>query len=159
MQIVLPFTGLHPQAERAANLHLPGHRKVWLNPSHPTEYADLLTQLWAASDTFAVVEHDVAVHEHVAAAFASCPESWCGFVYSLPGGVVDAALGCTRFRDVLMLAERDAMAVAASKADDLPAGHWQHLDAHLRTVLQQRGYSLHRHYPPVVHLHDYEEPR
>ena len=157
LNVVLPFTDLHPHTARTANLYLPGHRKVWLNPAAPTEYARLLRELWAARETFVVVEHDVVVHHTVLPDFDECPQPWCGFVYDMPGGVVDAALGCTRFREELLTGEPDVMAVVSAKADDLPAGHWAHLDAHLRTVLESRGYTLHRHTPSVVHLHHYSE--
>jgi hypothetical protein len=106
-----------------------------------------------------VVEHDIGVHADVLPQFTACPELWCGFVYELPGGVVDAALGCTRFRAELLHAERDLLTVVTGKADDLPAGHWAHLDAHLRTVLTSRGYTLHQHEPPVAHFHGYQEQR
>lgn len=130
---------------------------MWLNPADPTEYARLLRGLWAQRETFLIVEHDVVAHHTVVADLEECTQPWCGFVYDLPGGVVDAALGCTRFREELLSGEPDLMTVVSAKSDDLPAGHWAHLDAHLRTELQARGYTLHRHTPPVVHLHPYPE--
>jgi hypothetical protein len=126
--------------------------RVALDPGDPSAYCALLTGLWAAGGTFVIVEHDIGVHADVLRGFDACPEPWCGYVYQLPG-VIDAALGCTQFRTELLAAAPDAMTVSAAKADDLPAGHWAHLDAHLRTVLESRGYRLHRHRPPVAHYH------
>lgn len=119
-----------------------------------TGYAQLLHKLWNAGETFAIVEHDVQVHEAVLDEFDACAEPYCAFPYPLREYLAPA-LGCTRFRGELLAELPDVMdRVLRVPTNWGPPGHWRQLDVVLmRTVLLNRyGLQPHVHMPAVEHL-------
>lgn len=157
--VVAPYTAMHPQTAAALDEHAPGHVRIAVaDEADPGwDYCALLERLWANTETFTLVEHDIVITADVLPAFEACPSWWCGFLYPVQV-VILSALGCTRFRAELLAAEPDVMQkVAAIGGDGLPVRDWRRLDVRLGDELIRRGYRRCVHTPEVEHLHDYAE--
>lgn len=152
MKVICPYTRLQP--ETVAALEASGYEwePVYTGLSD-LAYANLLAQLWAAAETFTLVEHDIVPWRGALARLEECPEPWCGFAYPLRDDLMTAGLGCTRFRDTLLTAHPGA--IEDTLTEDSPAhprGHWCNLDDRLTRVLTRAGAVRHVHAPPVGHL-------
>lgn len=171
MLFVCPYEpDVHPLTRAANDKHIPGVGYHRMGQSQDA-YWRFLCQMWiaAADQGFAIIEHDIEVHERVYQAFLHCPQPWCAFPYPCihPQFVAPdderltfTALGCTRFRNSLIQAEPDLMTTLG-----IPPGTpahmvemartWKGLDAHVQSELRRRGYEFHVHWPEVTHHHDY----
>jgi ABC-type nickel/cobalt efflux system permease component RcnA len=125
-------------------------------------YWELFNQLWSAREAFTIVEQDTEIHSGVFKSFSRCDELWCAYLYEGPGyttggDTLIAALGCTRFRTELMVAESDLITKIALFNDDVhvPLKSWRRMDSRIDAELRRRGYTCHRHSPPVRHHHVY----
>jgi hypothetical protein len=153
--ILLPYTRLHPVTARLANAHAPGHERVRLDPDDDTAYWRLLADCWPLPGDLVVVEQDIGIHDGVVEGLTACREPWCGHPYAI-GQQLLVCLGCTRFTAELKRAEPDLLeAVGRDDTGGLPARVWQRLDVRILDELRRRGYSQHRHEPPVRHYHRY----
>lgn len=161
MRIVCPYTlasdpgmerGLHPLCEAALAAHAPDAEMLYLGTRHDS-YRDLLADLWAAGDSFLLIEHDVEIHDRVIPELDACPEPWCSFPYPVgsPDGMIDSSLGCTRFT-------ADLLAAVPDMIDRLPVRDWRRLDCELAPRLRQAGFVPHVHHPAVKHHHVYPAP-
>ncbi|HWU23648.1 MAG TPA: hypothetical protein VN088_19070 [Nocardioides sp.] len=102
-----------------------------------------------------MVEHDVGIHAGVVGSLTECREPWCGFAYPI-GAQMLVCLGATRFTAELKGAEPDLLdAVGEDATGGLPARDWRRLDVRILDHLRRRGYTQHRHEPPVAHFHKY----
>lgn len=136
---------------------------MWVG-GDPTAYAELLCDLWEAGDGFLLVEHDVVLNAEALRAAVECTCRWGVAPYLGPtdhkGGrvLLTRSLGCTRFSAELIGAHRDAMVVAAQRADtpSVPPGDWRRLDVRLADVLSELGETPHLH-PEVAHHHRYDD--
>lgn len=151
MRIVVPTTRTYPEVYGALS------DTDWPYDVIPVEhsdraYYDLLAALWAAGESFAIVEHDVVVHPSAPLELASCPSDWCGFPYDYCG-LVTYGLGCVKFSEALIARHPDAMLRVGVMSDDRhPKRHWCRLDAWLTCVLESVGEERHRHRTFVRHL-------
>ena len=152
--------GLREETKQALLEHAPN---VTLRQCDDGEtYVRALIEFWEPVDDLLVVEHDIVFEAENVAALEECPEPWCGFVYSI-STQYKACLGFTRFRRELIEAVPDAMQRAAEGRYDkidpsrvVPDGErpfaWVRQDTRLAAVLENAGYTLHEHWPPVEHL-------
>lgn len=146
LKVVCAYTYLHPFCEASLEAHAPQVEYTEMGYRHD-DYHRFLDGLWRAGDTFLLIEHDIEIHATVASELESCPEPWCVFEYAVSGGtMLDASLGCTRFRSSLLQALPNFMG-------DLPVRDWRRLDCEMAPRLHQAGYRQHVHYPPVKHHH------
>ena len=127
----------------------------------PLAYYRLVRELWAAGDTFLLVEHDIEINEQALLQAEKCPCVWGVSPYSGPGGIGDllcASLGFVRFRAELMKDEPDVLSEIGKVADgglEIPPGDFRRLDVRLSTELKLRGYEPHVHASQVHHHHVY----
>lgn len=153
--ILAPYTRLHPATARLLNQHATGHRRVRLDPADMSAYWALLAALWRQPGDLVIVEQDIGINAVVMPGFAACREPWCGHPYPI-GEQLLVCLGCTRFTAELKTAEPDLLDVVGEDGTGgLPARHWQRLDVRILDELRRRGYTQHRHDPPVAHYHKY----
>lgn len=150
MRIVCPRTQVIPEVVEA--LDATEHPWEPVDLTHPEHYFDLLSELWAAGETFAIVEHDIVVDESVVDELEWCPHPWCAFPYRYLYGY-HHGLGCVRFhRDILRRHPKAMSLVGAMSDEGHPPKHYCRLDGWLRTVLSRRGESMHQHWQMVTHL-------
>lgn len=150
MHLVVPYTSLRP--ETAAALDATGR------PWHPadvsgddTAYFRLLSGLWAAGETFGIVEHDVTVSAEALDSLDGCPADWCSAPYPYVNGLYPG-LGCARFRAPLLARCPGVMAeVGVMSGEGHPPRHWCRLDAYLNSALTRRGERQCRDHPAVGH--------
>jgi hypothetical protein len=153
--ILLPYTRLHPDTARLADLHAPGHVQARIDPADPTAYWALLAGAWRKPGDLIVIEHDVGIHAGVVPGLTACRQPWCGHPYPI-GELLLICLGCTRFTAELKAAEPDLLDVVGEDGTGgLPARHWGRLDVRILDELRRRGYAQHEHLPPVEHYHEY----
>ena len=186
LRTVVPFTDIHPLAERALKRFAPAAERIktarcdlprdcgargcaiQIRHCHHDQscslvYSELLRDLWSRGDDLLIIEHDIEIHAGLVEEARSCPQLWCTWPYNGPGWtdpnsdpLLYESLGCSRFSSKLMRAEPDLLAVASALSQGLPAGDWRRLDASILPTLPERGYTAHRHFPPVLHHHRYE---
>ena len=153
--ILVPYTRLHPATARLANRYAPGHVRVKIDSLDTGAYWRLLAREWAAPGDLTIIEHDIGIRPNVIAGFNSCREPWCGHPYAI-GAQLLVCLGCTRFTAELKAAEPDLLEqVGRDDTGGLPARDWRRLDVRILDELRRRGYTQHRHEPPVAHYHRY----
>lgn len=154
--ILVPYTRLHPATARLLNAHAPGHFRVRLDPADDTAYWRLLGWAWRQPGDLLIVEQDIGLRAGVVEALAACREPWCGQPYPI-GEQLLVCLGCTRFTAELKAAEPDLLdAVGGDGSGGMPARHWRYLDVKILDHLRRRGYTQHRHEPPLRHYHRYD---
>ena len=130
-------------------------------------YWELLCDIWAKGEDFAIIEHDVLCRPDVVEQFEECPEPWCTFGYQ---GICHIQcqeawanqLGLTRFRAEVMAAAPDAV----TSIPPGPLMDWHNLcdglgGAHPSSSAMQglvrdkslrgRHFTHHWHYPAVEH--------
>jgi hypothetical protein len=148
MRVVCAYTSVCAETRAALQRFSPAPVEYVDVGGGGAAYFELLAGLWAANQSFTLIEHDIVVHEFVFPVFEDCPEPWCSFPYALGVGVVPA-LGCTRFRRELLLETVDLFARVARHSDAVPARDWRRLDSRVWVEL---GRDPHVHRPPVGHL-------
>ena len=127
---------------------------VWIDVScSALAYHHALSEIWAAGETFAVLEHDVLCRPDVIEVFEQCPEPWCAFGYAdiCHRECMEAwrnTLGCTRFRAECMEAVPDALEGLMGEHQD-----WHNVCDGLGWSLRAAGYTHHWHFPWVEHHH------
>ena len=127
-------------------------------------YHAALAEMWAKGEDFAVIEHDVVIHDTVVEQFENCPEPWCVFGYdNMCHEACREAwanmLGCTRFRAELIAACPDALTSIPEDrrgwhnvCDELAGDKIAGTPAPLRPgSLRAAGFTHHWHTPPVSH--------
>ncbi len=117
----------------------------------------MVERLWADQETFLLIEHDIEVTPEAVKSVEACEHWWCVSPYNGSGGdPIYHSLGFVRFHADLLKHEPDAIGAVALVDDgkDVPPGHWRRFDVRISSVLQQRGYSEHRH-PAVLQHHVY----
>lgn len=153
--VLVPYTRLHPASAILLDRHAPGHERVRLDPADMSAYWALLAKRWREPGDLLIVEQDVGIHAGVVEGLAGCPEPWCGNPYPI-GNRLLVCLGCTRLSARLKADEPDLMdAVGEDGTGGLPARDWRRLDVRVLNELERRGYTQHRHEPPVAHFHKY----
>lgn len=160
LRVVVPHTEMHPLTDRALHRWAPSAERIDVSTSE-TAYWELLAGLWAAGEPFAVIEHDIEIHEHVIPSFVDCPQPWCVFPYvwrwgftpspalSDVEGLLTQALGCTRFGAACLKAHPDLLDHMGRR--ETTRSDWAHLDILLACQLRARGYTPHAHLPEVRH--------
>lgn len=119
-------------------------------------YFGLLSGLWSAGETFAVVEQDIVIEPGTMQALGACGSDWCAFPYGYFHTETYWGLGCVKFAAPLLARVPGAMDRVAVMSDEThPAKHWCRIDAWLSLVLGQAGERRCEHLPPVGHLHRY----
>lgn len=158
MRVVCPYRPtVHYLTRDSLTAHAPWVEYLQVSDS-PEGYWTILAGLWAAAETFTVIEHDVELHSEVIPGFIECPELWCVFPYLGPPGsklTFDSALGCVRFRRELMIEHPDAL--PGMMHLQAPHRDWRRLDSSIAHELRQRGYTAHVHEPAVRHHHEYPQ--
>lgn len=149
MRIICPYTG-EPHPDTRAVLD------AWRGPVELVDvsgddyaYARLLEELWAAGETFLLVEHDIVPTPQTLAELALCDHPYCAAPYPWTTHL-GPALGCTRFSSLFVRTYPDAARIAARLPSNFGApGHWRQLDVRLmQSVLRDRyGWQPHCHRP------------
>jgi hypothetical protein len=104
-------------------------------------YFHLLSELWAAGETFAVVEQDIVIGSDTLASFDRCPQPWCCAPYPYLGNLTSGyhGLGCVRFRAELIRATPDLFDWVEKQFNDKhEPRHWCTLDAWVHKVMAAR---------------------
>lgn len=149
MRVVVPFTSLRP--ETAAALSASGFPHEPVEVDDGDGYHRLLSGLWAAGESFAIVEQDIVVGPGTLPDLAACPRDWCSCPYPYMNGLY-AGLGCARFRESVIARHADLMDVVAGMSDEgHPPKHWCRQDGYMRAVLMQRGERQCTAHPEVGH--------
>ena len=153
MRVVLPYTRVEDGVLEA--LDATGYPVELRDVSgSDTDYWRLLSELWTAGQTFAIVEQDILVKPATLARLDECPQAWCAATYDYFQRPGYAGLGCVRFRAELLSEHPDLMdAVAEHEYDGHCSRHWCVNDAAMQRELWKRGRRVCLH-APVKHLHD-----
>jgi hypothetical protein len=152
-RVVIPFTRLQPDV--LAAVRASGRPYECVNVSDSDEsYFRLLSELWAAGESFTLVEHDVIVGPETLASFDDCPHLWCAAKYSYLKGSY-WGLGCTRFRGPLLKQFPGIMdEVGEYKAPRHSPRHWCTLDQALTHTLSAHRVEFPHIHGEVEHLGD-----
>ena len=137
MRIVVPFTHIMPEVIAALDATGRVYELADVSDSDDA-YWQVLSDLWRAGESFAIVEHDVVVHPTVFDGYDACPRVWCASPhrYVCGGDAGYYGMGCVRFRAELLRDNPNVMYDVAQMANaGHPPKHWCTLDAHLQTVL------------------------
>jgi hypothetical protein len=150
--IVVPYTRPHEETSDAiAAAGFSPWVKRFVGGSDAA-YFELLTELWAAGETFTIVEHDVIPNRDALVSLDDCSNVWCACPYPYLYGQPHVGLGCTRFRAELLTRHPDLMEVVAGMSDRThPAKHWCRLDAWITNTLRGRGEHRCETHPQVEH--------
>lgn len=157
MRIVCPHVGSpHPRTREALqsfSLQKPCSVEYVNVGGSDTAYSELVCDLWAAGESFAIVEHDIVVRPDVLEAFATDPAPFIAYPYCWITNV-GVALGCNRFSGEFVQAYPTAAAKAANVSGAYGRGHWREFDYFLiRLILEERyGQVPKIGLPPVEHL-------
>jgi hypothetical protein len=153
VNVIVPFTELHPATEKALLLYGP-RNQVWYHnvSSSDQEYWNVLARQWATGEGFIIIEHDVEVRNNTIQELTDCPEDWCAFPYAMGPSGYQTALGCTKFSTDLVQRYTNLLQEAGDKHDPWSAKRdWRRLDRRIFETLTEHGESEHRHEPPVKH--------
>lgn len=147
MRVICPFVDdIEPDTVRALEREGYNWEAVEVSGS-ATAYTELFEQLWAAQQSFIVVEHDIVPFPGALRELVQCTEAWCAYRYLLAGGL-HAGLGCTKFESRLMEQYPDAVTRTWSTGTldaRHPAGHWCRLDDRLTRGVLMNTYGVPRH--------------
>lgn len=161
MRVLAPFTRRHIRAVTALGATGRSWQSAWVGGSDIDYYA-LLASVWAAGESFCLVEHDVVVTPTALSELEACESDWCAFQtpYRAGAGGVHAGLGCVKFSAALLARVPDAMRDVARMSDPVhPPMHWCRLDHWLQTVaLPGARERMCVHGPPLEHLRDHDGP-
>jgi hypothetical protein len=118
-------------------------------------YWHLMVELWSASSSFLLIEHDIVPTPGQIASLWGCPSEWCASPYWMDG-IETTALGFVKFDQSLIERSPDLITSILDRHRD-----WLSLDSMVIGELHRRGASEHVHLPAVRHMHDYSpaEPR
>ena len=158
MRVVVPFTRLRAETVAALEMHAVGHQVEYRDVSKDDEaFWRLWKEIWADGETFAIIEHDIVIHETVLEQFDGCGEPWCtfGYPYEIFKNMSEPyhGTGCTRFRAEVMQAIPDLWDTVAEREGLFhPRRHWCSLDGFSQLELWQAGFHGHRHEPMVGHV-------
>lgn len=163
IRVIVPFTDVHPLADRALREVVPEAERVDVGGNN-LAYSRLLAELWADGESFLIIEHDNEITAAALQEAISCDCPWGVNPYNGAGrswehsALIDKGLGCTRFSAILLANVPDA-AMKANAINDggsvCPPGHWKRLDARLYGVLRDAGYRQHLH-SRILHHHWYQ---
>lgn len=149
--ITVPTTHINSAVAEALDATGREWRTEWVGGSD-TAYYCLLRDLWAAGETFTLVEHDIVVTGEALDSLDECDSDWCACPYPYVNGWVFAGLGCTRFDAAIVRRHPDLMGVVADMSDDThPPRHWCRLDAWISNELTRRGERRCETHPQVGH--------
>jgi len=154
LRLIVPHTNLRQETYRATR-NWPNVAYRYVGDSE-TAYSELVCELWARGESFAIVEHDIVPAKGMLDRFASCPELFCAHPYEWSESHLGPALGCNRFSEDFLSAFPRAAEQAASIPGVYGPGSWREFDYWLtRTVLEDHyGQVPHLHLPPVLHLNE-----
>ena len=154
MRLVVPFTNLRPETRTALDASGQAYETVRMHDDD--SYFALLSGLWAAGETFAVVEQDIVIGPGTMPSLQGCAGDWCAFGYAYMAAGAYYGLGCTRFSAALLARVPDALDRVAVMHDETHRPrHWCRLDSWLSAVLRESGEKRCEHLPPVGHLNRY----
>ena len=141
MKIVVPFTKVMPEVATA----LPDAE--WIDVSGSDEaYWEMFRTLWAARETFVVVEHDIVTTTDHIDDLLLCPSEWCASGYDFENLGMIHGLGCAKFEASLMERLPDAFDVIGTwQTSEHPPRHWCSLDSWVQAYLGQQRVRCHHH--------------
>ncbi len=151
MKIVVPHTrdGLKEETRKAVQTL----SAEFFPLEGDSAYHDLISELWAAQESFVIVEQDIVPGPEDVDSLIDCPHGWCAFCYDYPPFGLYAGLGLARFRAEVMKQLPQAMRWCALESDEQHnRKHWCRQDGLLKRYLQERGIQQHVH-GVVRHLH------
>lgn len=145
MRIICPYTSLQYATELVLRIEEPNTLFVYTGESD-LDYYNLVRYLWAAKETFIIVEHDIVPWPGALKNLWECPFSLCCF--NAPSGIGCVGLGCVKYDSKLMEAIPDHL-------EKIPEDRrsWKILDGALTWDLFNKGQSLHSHTPMISHIH------
>ena len=149
--MIVPYTIVQP-AVRAA-LDQTGREWEPVNVSGSDDaYWQLLSDLWDARESFAIVEHDVIVRPDTLDLIEACQSPWCSWRIHY-GGQAYPGLGCAKFTAEIISRVPNALELVGQMSDAThPPKHWCRLDAWLQyTVLPLHGCRMCVHGPVLDH--------
>ncbi len=155
MRVVVPYTNL--RNETRAAIEASGWDYDPIDVSSDDEaYWRLLRDLWAAGETFCIVEQDIVVKPETLDGLAACTEWRCAAAYPYFNGLYPG-LGCTRFSAELLSSVPGAIEEIGSWSDEIhPLRHWCRLDGWLQTLLKRNYHvPLCTNHGIVGHIRDY----
>jgi hypothetical protein len=151
MAVAVPFVSL--RQETVVALH--GKEVRYAPMTSDSSYWELLRDLWAAGQTFAIVEQDIVVAETTLDELRLCDGDWCAMPFPYRGNPRAFSLACTKFSAALIARHPDLMAEVAEMWDEKhPPRHWCRMDAWLFGALIARGERRCEHVrsEPVGHV-------
>lgn len=154
MDVIVPYTRLRPEV--LAALDTTGHPYETVDVSDSdSAYWELLHEMWAAGQTFCIVEHDIIVEPDTLTRLEECPQEWCASPYPYFNGHYPG-LGCAKFTGSLCQRWPSVIAEIGQWSDPThPAKHWCRLDGWIHNVLAQKArLTVCANHPQVVHRRD-----
>jgi hypothetical protein len=139
MHVAVPATNLHPSVIPA--ILASGYFPTVYSLKKPTDYGELMAELWEQRMDLCIVEHDVEVNPHTLLEFEECPELWCAAPYMVGEGWA-TGFGCSRFRY-----PRPIPAIKIPMA-------WANVESAYMSAMKAAGYRYHVH-GEVTHHHEY----
>ena len=150
MATFVPFTAL--RAETIVALTNAGEEFIARPILDDESYYYMLAEQWAAGDTFAIIEQDIAVAPETLAELRECSSGWCAAPYEFRGDKF-YGLGAVKFSHELIARNPQLPAVIADWFDELHTPrHWCRLDAWVYKYLTNRGEDRHEHVNRVGHV-------
>ncbi len=152
----MPFTSLAPGVVEALDATGWSYETVAVSGSDEAYY-DLLSGLWADSEGWINVEHDVLVNPDTLDELADCPHDWCRFPVEYVNGPYPG-LGCVKFSTEIVRRNPDAMVEVGLLSDgNHPRKFWCRLDGWLQSVVLPRAAeNSHIHETVLAHVRDYD---
>lgn len=165
MKILYSTVNAWPASLRAIERHAKEYEVVQIDSGDWRGYWRAIADRWGQDDLL-LVEQDIVLHAEVIPGLEDCPDPWCLYPYrhpSRPGGWMDFALGCTRFRkefqqsvtirDVAEANGRNFIVKDCPACEGQPRTYecWRHLDAQFRDAGLWAGFRMHVHSPSVGH--------
>lgn len=151
MKTIVPYTNLSAATVEALADAREGFECVYVGDTD-TEYFDLLRDVWAWGEDFAIVEHDVVVNPDTLQGFRDCPRLWCSAGYRYLRSSSYHGNGCVRYRREVMQAFPDVLEAAGEYSDAVH--HKQHycsLDSAMQRALRSRGVRRCEEHGTVFH--------
>lgn len=153
LKVICPHNNLQFATEFFLKLEEPRTQFVDVSGSD-TDYFNLVMRLWAESETFIIVEHDIVVWPGALHEIYDCPEPLCA--YQAPYNITPVGgrrglsygVGCLKWHQSLQ--EKFPNLLTDWPEDDR---HWTRLDQVIvKKISELNNNTIHYHWPAVGHI-------